>query len=96
MHLVVLGFLLLVFATSTGRHLAAQLLKIIVVVFIATILFFKGASWWLYDPSSPGYNEKAVNDVRKANRIDEKRRECNNVAPMNWDEECRHLMMGND
>ncbi|WP_156954435.1 hypothetical protein [Paraburkholderia acidipaludis] len=34
--------------------------------------------------------------LNRMNAEDEKRKACNNIAPANWDDECRHLLMGND
>lgn len=90
------GLMFVAFFTPDGRHIILRALKVIGIIVVLIVCIFKFMNWWLYEPSSPGYSQDAVDRVHEMDRVDEKRKSCENIAPANWDEECRHLTMGND
>ena len=94
---VIAGILmLLAFITPDGRVIILRALKVICIIGVAIFCLFRFMDWWMYDPSSPGCSQDAVNQVHEMERVDEKRKSCEDIAPADWDEECRHLTMGND
>lgn len=90
------GLMLLAFFTPDGRAIILRALKWIGITVALIFIVIKFMTWWLYAPSSPGYSPEDVQKVQQMNYIDQKRKACENIAPANWDEECRHLTMGND
>jgi hypothetical protein len=85
--------LLLAWFTPDGKVIIKRVIKFFAFLVLIVIGVMKFMMWWLYTPDSPGYNQEAMNQVHEMDRIDEKRKACDNIAPANWDDECRKLSM---
>lgn len=93
MHIAMFVTLIVMFSFLGGFHFLFTIVKWAVVVVLLFAVCVQTYSWWELRPGSPGFNQHAVDSIKKQELADKKVDDCNDIAPANWSDECRSIML---